>query len=354
MFRLSDYNYNLPEQLIAQVPVKKRDQSRLMTVDRETGAWHHSQFQQVCDEFRSGDVLVINNTKVMPVRLFGKKASGGKVELLILEYADLADTRSGPGKQSARCLIKASKQCRAGTMLYFINGLSAKVHSFEDGVYTVDFSSGSGLEEALDQSGFMPLPPYIKRTPDRPPPCDDRQAYQTVYASEKGAIAAPTAGLHFTRDLLSAIADKGVDIAEITLHVGYGTFLPVRVTDIRDHRMHTEIYHIPEQAADSVNLARNEGRRVIAVGTTSVRTLEYAARENGIIQPGSGACDLFIYPGFQFSIVDAMITNFHLPESTLLMLVSAFAGRKRMLKAYQEAVRQEYRFFSYGDAMMIK
>ncbi len=354
MFSLSDYNYNLPEKLIAQIPEERRDQSRLMTVDRDTGKWRHNCFHRICDEFCAGDVLVINNTKVMPVRLFGKKETGGKVELLILEYADLANTLAGPEKQSARCLIKASKQCRPGATLHFSDGLSAKVLSFEDGIYAVNFFSETGLEAALDQLGFMPLPPYIKRTPDKPPPCDDRQAYQTVYASEKGAIAAPTAGLHFTRDLLAAITDKGVDIAEITLHVGYGTFLPVRVTDIRDHRMHTEIYHIPEKTADIINLARNEGRRVIAVGTTSVRTLEYASGGSGTLKPGSGACDLFIYPGFRFSVVDAMITNFHLPESTLLMLVSAFAGRERILNAYGEAVRQQYRFFSYGDAMMIR
>lgn len=353
MYSIDDYNYDLPEQLIAQVPQEKRDRSRLMVVDRETGYWQHGRFHQIGGELRAGDVLVINNTKVTPVRLFGKKETGGKVELLVLEYADLANTRSGPGDQPARCLIKASKQCRPGTVLNFNKSLSAEVHSFEDGIYAVTFNSPNGLEEAFDQTGFMPLPPYIKRSPEMDPPCDDKEAYQTVYASEKGAIAAPTAGLHFTRALLEEIAALGVIIVEITLHVGYGTFLPVRVTDIRDHRMHTEMYHIPEKAADIVNLARNEGRRVIAVGTTSVRTLEYAAGGSGILKPGSGACDLFIYPGFQFSVIDAMITNFHLPESTLLMLVSAFAGRGKMLKAYRDAVREKYRFFSYGDAMMI-
>ena len=354
MFSLSDYTYDLPEKLIAQVPQSKRDRSRLMVVDRENGNWQHNRFHQISGEFRAGDVLVINNTKVTPVRLFGKKATGGKVELLVLEYANLANARSGPGNQSARCLIKASKQCRPGTVLNFNKGLSAEVHSFEDGIYAVTFASPNGLEEAFDRTGFMPLPPYIKRSPETPAPCDDRQAYQTVYASERGAIAAPTAGLHFTRELLEEIVALGVTIVEITLHVGYGTFLPVRVTDIREHRMHTEIYHISEQTAEQINQARSQGRRVIAVGTTSVRTLEYAAGTGGAIQPGSGACDLFIYPGFEFKIVDAMITNFHLPESTLLMLISAFAGRDRVLKAYQEAVRQGYRFFSYGDAMMIK
>lgn len=353
MYSLDDYNYDLPEQLIAQVPHEKRDRSRLMVVDRENGHWQHSRFHQISGEFRAGDVLVINNTKVTPVRLFGKKATGGKVELLVLEYADLSNARSGPGNQSARCLIKASKQCRPGTRLDFSKGLSAEVHSFEDGIYAVTFTSPNGLEEAFDRNGFMPLPPYIKRSPETPAPCDDRQAYQTVYASERGAIAAPTAGLHFTRELLAEITVLGVEIVELTLHVGYGTFLPVRVTDIREHRMHTEIYHISEKAAGQINRARSQGRRVIAVGTTSVRTLEYASEGRGTIQAGSGACDLFIYPGFHFSIIDAMITNFHLPESTLLMLVSAFAGRERMLAVYREAVRAKYRFFSYGDAMMI-
>lgn len=354
MFSLSDYKYDLPENLIAQVPVAKRDHSRLMTIDRKTGAWRHGSFYRICGELHAGDVLVINNTKVAPVRLFGQKATGGKVELLVLEYADLADIEPGPTKQPAKCLIKASKPCRSGTVLYFNKGLSAKVCSFGEGIYAVNFSSRSGLEIALDRTGLMPLPPYIKRSPNEPPPCDDRQLYQTVYASQKGAIAAPTAGLHFTRDLLEAITDRGVEIAEITLHVGYGTFLPVRATDIRDHRMHTEVYRIPQKTADLVNKARSEGRRVIAVGTTSVRTLEYASEGNGTIKPGSGACDLFIYPGFRFSVVDAMITNFHLPESTLLMLVSAFSGRERILNAYREAVNQKYRFFSYGDAMMIR
>jgi S-adenosylmethionine:tRNA ribosyltransferase-isomerase len=354
MYALNDYHFDLPEALIAQVPKEQRDHSRLMIVNRDTGQWAHRRFHQVSSELRSGDVLVINNTKVTPVRLFGRKSTGGKVELLVLEYADPARTQSGPNGQSARCLIKASKQCSEGTILQFNKGLQAEVQAFEDGIYAVTFTSPGGLEAAFDQTGFMPLPPYIKRSPDAMPPCDDRQSYQTVYASEKGAIAAPTAGLHFTRALLDRLSSQGVEIVEITLHVGYGTFLPVRVADIRDHRMHTEMFHISKTAAGSINRARSAGRQVVAVGTTSVRTLEYVSNGSGMVQPGSGACDLFIYPGFQFSIIDAMITNFHLPESTLLMLVSAFAGRERILAAYQEAVRQEYRFFSYGDAMMIK
>jgi len=353
MYSLNDYNFDLPEELIAQAPVQVRDSSRLMVVDRKAEAWRHYKFHEVYHELRAGDLLVVNNTKVVPVRLFGKKATGGKVELLVLEYDDLASIGGNPVAQSAKCLIKASKQCRPGTILNFNNGLFAEVHSFSDGIYTAAFTSRDGLEAALDQTGFMPLPPYIKRVPEIQPPCDDRKAYQTVYASEKGAVAAPTAGLHFTPELLDDLSNKGVELVEITLHVGYGTFLPVRVADIREHRMHTEIYHISAKAAVKINLARGEGRRVIAVGTTSVRTLEYVSRENGTVQAGSGACDLFIYPGFQFRIIDAMITNFHLPESTLLMLVSAFAGRERILNAYHEAVRQKYRFFSYGDAMMI-
>jgi len=354
MYSLKDYNFELPDALIAQVPKEYRDHARLMIVSRGTGELTHKRFHHISSELRTGDVLVINNTKVTPVRLFGKKATGGKVELLVLDYAELANPQLGPGRQLARCLIKASKQCRPGTVLHFNGGLSSEILSFDDGIYTVALASHSGLEQALDQSGFMPLPPYIKRSPEMDPPCDDRQAYQTVYASKKGAIAAPTAGLHFTPELLKAISAQGVEIVEITLHVGYGTFLPVRVTDIREHRMHTEIYHLSQEAADSINRARSEGRRVIAVGTTSVRTLEYVSRDSVRIQAGSGACDLFIYPGFQFRIIDAMITNFHLPESTLLMLVSAFAGRDNILRAYREAVREKYRFFSYGDAMMIR
>jgi len=354
MYSLNDYKFDLPNELIAQAPVQVRDSSRLMVVDRKSGLWQHKKFHDLCDELRAGDLLVINNTKVIPVRLFGKKATGGKVELLVLDYNDLAGLGGNPGVQPAQCLIKASKQCRPGTILYFDDGLSADVRSFSDGIYAVTFTSQDGLEDALDQNGYMPLPHYIKRSPETPSPCDDRKAYQTVYASEKGAIAAPTAGLHFTPELLDDLSDKGVELVEITLHVGYGTFLPVRVADIREHRMHTELYHISTKAAEQINLARSEGRRVIAVGTTSVRTLEYVSRENGTVQASSGACDLFIYPGFQFRIIDAMITNFHLPESTLLMLVSAFIGRERILNAYREAVRQKYRFFSYGDAMMIR
>jgi len=354
MYSLNDYHFDLPEELIAQIPEEQRDHSRLMLVGRETGKWKHRRFHDICAELQPGDVLVINNTKVTPVRLFGRKATGGKVEMLVLEYADLADTQSVPNEQSAKCLIKASKQCRPGTILNFDNGLRADVKSFEDGIYTVTYSSPEGLEAAIDQAGYMPLPPYIKRSPDMSPPCDDRKVYQTVYASQKGAIAAPTAGLHFTRELLDDISDKDVEIVEITLHVGYGTFLPVRVDDIREHQMHSEMYHISQRAADCINKARSSGRRVVAVGTTSVRTLEYASQGTGKIKPGNGACDLYIYPGFRFNIVDAMITNFHLPESTLLMLVSAFAGRENILNAYRAAVRQKYRFFSYGDAMMIR
>jgi len=354
MFSIDDYHFELPEKLIAQSPEKKRDRSRLMLLDRQSGSWTHRRFHDISGELQPGDVLVVNNTKVTPVRLFGKKSTGGRVELLVLEYSDLADTQLVQNRQPARCLIKASKQCRPGTILNFDKGLQAEVQSFEDGIYTVIFTSPEGLESAIDQAGFMPLPPYIKRSPDKQPPCDDRKVYQTVYASEKGAIAAPTAGLHFTRGLLDAISGQGVEIVEITLHVGYGTFLPVRVKDIREHKMHAEMYHISKTAADCINQARSTGHRVIAVGTTSVRTLEYASHGTDCIQPGSGACDLFIYPGFRFRIIGAMITNFHLPESTLLMLVSAFAGRERILNAYREAVRQKYRFFSYGDAMMIR
>jgi S-adenosylmethionine:tRNA ribosyltransferase-isomerase len=353
MYRLDDYDYPLPEALIAQAPATRRDQSRLLHLTRHAGAVAHRRFADVVDLLHPSDLLVVNDTRVVPGRLHGRKATGGKAEVLILDYGERSTAAQASDPPIYHCLIKASKQCAPGTRIHFDEGVTAEVTGFVDGIYSVAFSSPAPFDVLLGRIGRMPLPPYIKRdaaTPDGA----DRTRYQTVYAREAGAIAAPTAGLHFTDAILSRIREKGIVIAPVTLHVGYGTFVPVRVDDIRDHRMHDEWFSISAETAGQVNRAKDAGRRVVAVGTTSVRTLEYAARANGRLSPGTGRCDLFIYPGFSFRIVDAMITNFHLPKSTLLMLVSAFAGRETMLQTYAAAVRQEYRFFSYGDAMLIE
>ena len=353
MYRLDDYDYCLPEALIAQTPASRRDGARLLHLCRADGTIAHRQFTDLVDLLRPSDLLVINDTRVIPGRLHGRKATGGKAELLILDYGERSEAAPQAPEPVYRCLIKASKQCAAGTRIHFEAGLTAEVRAFADGIYTVAFSSPSPFDELLARIGRMPLPPYIKRGAGEPDDAD-RARYQTVYAREAGAIAAPTAGLHFTDAILSGIREKGVVIAPVTLHVGYGTFVPVRVDDIRDHRMHDEWFSISADTARQINRARADGRRVVAVGTTSVRTLEYAGRDGGRLFPGTGRCDLFIYPGYRFRIVDAMITNFHLPRSTLLMLVSAFAGRETMLRTYAEAVREKYRFFSYGDAMLIE
>jgi S-adenosylmethionine:tRNA ribosyltransferase-isomerase len=290
-----------------------------------------------------GDVLVLNNTQVVAGRLLGRKASGGKVEALILDYAE------GMQHNRFNCLLKASKRPKPGSRLHFENGLDARVIEVAENRALLTFEGPGEIETLLEAAGHVPLPPYIRRG-DTP---DDRQTYQTVYAAAKGAIAAPTAGLHFTPSLLAHLARQGVEIVFLTLHVGYGTFVPVRVDDIRDHRMHAEAFTVPAQTARTVNQAKAQGRRVIAVGTTSVRTLEFCADDQGRLSERSGWCDLFIYPGYHFKLIDGMITNFHLPQSTLLMLVAAFARRDVILDAYAEAVRQRYRFFSYGDAMAI-
>ncbi len=350
MYSLSDYRYDLPPDRIAQTPAPDRDGSRLLTLDRKTGSLDHRRFRNLPDLLRPTDLLVINNTQVVPARLTGRKETGGRAEVLILDYTGPARNGTPPVH---RCLVKASKRARPGTRIRFDADLSGEVIGIGEGMHTVRFDCDGDFEASLYRIGRMPLPPYIRRDEAADPPCDDGTAYQTVYAARKGAVAAPTAGLHFTPELLDRLRTAGVGIAEITLHVGYGTFLPVRVGDIRDHRMHAEAYTIPETAADAVNRARSEGRRIVAVGTTCVRTLEWAADETGRIAAGSGDCDLFIYPGYRFKAVDAMITNFHLPESTLLMLVSAFAGRDRVLAAYREAIERGYRFYSYGDAMFI-
>jgi S-adenosylmethionine:tRNA ribosyltransferase-isomerase len=353
MFSIDAYDYELPPELIAQQPVKQRDRSNLLILNRQNGSCAHSVFADLYQFLTPNDVLVVNNTAVVPGRLFGRKDSGGKVEVLLADFAGGCLTDPKTGDFVCECLVKAAKRPRPGTRLHFGRDLSGEVLASHNGTHTIRFQSETDFEDTLDRIGAVPLPPYIKRDQikgDRP---DDRLAYQTVYASQRGAVAAPTAGLHFTEHLLDKVKSKGVSVIPITLHVGYGTFAPVRVSDIRTHKMHPERFHISGEAADLINRARESQKRVIAVGTTCVRTLEYALDENEQISAGSGRCDLFIYPGYRYKVVDAMITNFHLPKSTLLMLVSAFAGRENILKAYQVAIRRKYRFYSYGDAMFI-
>lgn len=379
MFRLADYGYPLPGELVAQSPAERRDASRLLCLNRADGRVSHQVFSDLPDLLLPSDVLVVNDTEVIPARMYGRKASGGKVEILLLNYGVDEGNGNGGGPQAAaearvvtcECMVRASKRPRPGTRLFFDRGLTAEVIDSRDAVHTLRFESPEPFASVLYQIGRMPLPPYIHRNgrqaedasdsirdadaslPSSGDPHDDRIHYQTVYAARKGAVAAPTAGLHFTPELIERIRRKGVEVVAVTLHVGFGTFVPVRVDDIRDHHMHHERFRIPPETAAAVNLAREEGRRVVAVGTTSVRTLEYAADPDGRITPGGGSCDLFIYPGYRFKAVDGVITNFHLPESTLIMLVSAFAGRENVLAAYREAVVRKYRFFSYGDAMFV-
>ncbi len=348
MFSIADYEYELPESLIAQRPAEKREQSRLLHLNRLTGAVSHHRFADITQMLAPSDLLVVNDTQVIPARLYGKKATGGKIELLIINYPEAAAAREG-GRFDCECLIRASKAPKPGTRLDFGPALSAVVKGFSNSRFVVEFHAETAFEKILESLGEMPLPPYIRR-PGTP---DDRIRYQTVYAARKGAVAAPTAGFHFTAPLLEALREKGVEIATVTLHVSYGTFMPVRVNDIRDHEIHSETFSISGAEAERINRARARGRRIVAVGTTSVRTLEYAADETGRISSRSGSCDLFIYPGYRFKAVDAIITNFHLPRSTLLMLVSAFAGKNTLFAAYREAIRNRYRFYSYGDAMMI-
>lgn len=342
---LSDFDFTLPEELIAQSPAGRRDASRLLSVERLTGSMVSRQFVEIVDAFRSGDVLVINDTQVIPARLFGRKASGGQVEVLLVRRC--RDEASG---QDWLCMTRSSKPLTAGTRLIFDARLTAEVlQAGDDYLRRVRFDCQGDFWQVVDEIGHLPLPPYIKR-PDTP---SDRSRYQTVFAREKGAVAAPTAGLHFTAEIIEQIRAKGVKICNLTLHVGPGTFLPVRVEDVRQHKMHAEYYSIPAATAQTINQARAGGGRVFAVGTTVTRALETAAGDNGLLKAGDGDSEIFIIPGYRFKIVDALITNFHLPKSTLLMLVSAFAGRELMLRAYNQAVGEKFRFFSYGDCMLI-
>ncbi len=341
---LNDFEYSLPEELIAQQPTPERDGSRLLYLDRAKQTMQSGRFTDILDYFHAGDLLVLNDTRVIPARLFGSKVTGGKVEVLLVRRCALADA------EEWLCLTRSSKQLKPGTVVQFNDDLSAEVLDEADPPYRrVSFRCDGDFLTLVDRIGHLPLPPYIKREDI----AADRSRYQTVYARESGAVAAPTAGLHFTPDVLQRLQKKGVVIAPVTLHVGLGTFLPVRVDDISQHRMHSERFSISPGTAAAVNLARSEKRRIIALGTTSTRVLETATDDDGYLHAGEGESDIFIYPGYRFKTVDALITNFHLPKSTLLMLVSAFAGRDFVLSAYRRAVEEQFRFFSYGDCMLI-
>ncbi|KAI4442975.1 tRNA preQ1(34) S-adenosylmethionine ribosyltransferase-isomerase QueA [Schaedlerella arabinosiphila] len=336
-----DFYYELPEELIAQDPLADRSSSRLLVLDKQSGAVSHHVFREILDYLQEGDCLVINDTKVIPARLIGSKVgTEAKVEVLLLKRKE---------NNIWETLVKPGKKARPGAKISFGDGLlvGEVLEVVEEGNRLVRFSYEGIFEEILDRLGQMPLPPYITHQ------LQERERYNTVYAVHEGSAAAPTAGLHFTPELLQEIEKKGVDIARVTLHVGLGTFRPVKAEEITDHHMHSEFYQIQEEAAEKINRAKSGNGRVICVGTTSCRTVESAADENGRIQAGSGWTEIFIYPGYRFKVLDGLITNFHLPESTLIMLVSALAGREQVMKAYEEAVEERYRFFSFGDAMYI-
>ncbi len=349
MYRLDDYDFPLPQELIAQVPEQRRDACRLLVLDRRTEKIEHGRFSDLLTHLRKEDLLVVNDTRVVPARLLGKKETGGRVEVLVLDPGK--DPREAR-RSGYRCLIRSSKPARAGARLFLEGRLEATVlEELGEGQVLLRFPC-SDLIPVLERLGRVPLPPYIRRK-DREREAEDRWDYQTVYASRPGAVAAPTAGLHFSHSFMNRLEERGVRFTRITLHVGYGTFAPVRVRDIREHRVHAEYAEIPTRAVEAIRETRRKGGRVVAVGTTVVRTLEWAAKRYGEVRAVSGLCDLYIYPGHVFRVVDAMITNFHLPKSSLILLVSAFAGRERILRAYREAVNRKYRFFSYGDAMLI-
>lgn len=340
--KTSDFYYDLPEELIAQDPLEDRSSSRLLILDKETGKTEHHIFKEIIDYLNPGDCLVINDTKVIPARLIGEKiGTGAKIEVLLLKRKE---------KDVWETLVKPGKKMKVGAQVGFGNGLliGEVIEVVEEGNRLIKFHYEGIFEEVLDQLGEMPLPPYITHQ------LQDRNRYNTVYAKNEGSAAAPTAGLHFTPELLDAIQKKGVDIARVTLHVGLGTFRPVKVEDVTEHHMHSEFYQVDEEAAEKINRAKDGAGRVICVGTTSCRTIESAADETGHLKPCSGWTEIFIYPGYKFKMLDCLITNFHLPESTLIMLVSALAGKEHVMAAYEEAVKDRYRFFSFGDAMFIK
>jgi len=340
--KTSDFYYDLPKELIAQDPLEDRSSSRLLHLDKNTGEVTHDIFRNIGRYLKKGDTLVINDTKVIPARLYGvRPGTTGKIEVLLLQRKT---------DSSWECLVKPGRKCPVGTKIDFGEGLlkGEITEVLEEGNRMIRFEFDGIFEEILDQLGQMPLPPYIKHQ------LQDKTRYNTVYAKYDGSAAAPTAGLHFTKELLEEIKEQGVSIAHVTLHVGLGTFRPVKAEKIEEHHMHSEFYIVPDESAKLINDTKKAGHRIICVGTTSCRTLESAAEEDGILQAKSGWTDIFIYPGYRFKIMDALITNFHLPESTLIMLVSAFAGKEKIMAAYEEAVREKYRFFSFGDAMIIE
>ena len=338
---VKDFDYYLPEELIAQDPLEDRSSSRLMVLDKKTGELQHKIFKDILDYLKPGDCLVLNNTKVIPARLFGvKEGTLAKIEILLLKRRenDIWET-----------LVKPGKKAKPGTKIIFGEGLlvGEVLDVVEEGNRLIQFTYDGIFEEILDQLGQMPLPPYITHT------LQDKNRYQTVYAKYDGSAAAPTAGLHFTKELLEKVKEKGVDIAEVTLHVGLGTFRPVKVEDVSEHVMHSEFYMLDEENAAIINNTRKNGGRIFAVGTTATRTLETIAAEDGSVRPCSGWTNIFIYPGYRFKAIDCLVTNFHLPESTLMMLISAFASRDMIMRTYKVAVQEEYRFFSFGDSMLI-
>lgn len=334
------FDYDLPQELIAQTPIEKRDSSRLLTLDKNTGEISHGHFTDIKTKLNPGDCLVLNNTRVIPARLLGRRTGGGEAELLLLRRIDI---------YSWETMVRPGKKLRTGKKIDFGNGkLKAEItEELENGNRIVKFDFDGIFEEVLNELGEMPLPPYITEK------LSDKERYQTVYSKYDGSAAAPTAGLHFTNELLGEIENMGVKIVYLTLHVGIGTFRPVKVENVEEHSMHSEIYNIPEDAARIINETKKSGRKIIAVGTTSTRTLESATDENGILHSGQGSTNIFIYPGYRFKITDGLITNFHLPKSTLIMLVSTLAGYENTMNAYKIAVEQKYRFFSFGDAMFI-
>ena len=339
--KTEDFYFDLPEEKIAQVPLENREQSKLLLLDKNTGQTKHKSFKDIVDYLEEGDCIILNNTRVLPARLFGKKKdTGTSVEFLLL---------SRTKQDTWETLVKPGRRAKVGTKFIFGNGeLTGEITGFgEDGTRIIEFTFEGIFEEVLDKLGEMPLPPYITEK------LDDKERYQTVYSKSTGSAAAPTAGLHFTKELLEKISKKGINIGYVTLHVGLGTFRPVKVESLDDHEMHSEYFELDSDVSDLVNRTKKAGKKVIAVGTTSVRTLESSVGDDGLIKPTSGFTDIFIYPGYIFKVVDKLITNFHLPESTLIMLVSALAGKESTLKAYEEAIDHDYRFFSFGDAMFI-
>jgi len=342
--KLSDFKYELPDELIARYPTKERTASRLLSLDGSSGNVEHGKFTDLINQISPNDLIIFNNTKVIPARLLGQKASGGKVEVLVERVLD---------ENRVLAHVRSSKSPKPGTQMHLENAINVEMESREGNLFVLKFLHEESVFSLLDKHGHMPLPPYI----DRADELDDKERYQTVYADKAGAVAAPTAGLHFDDAMLQAIEQKGARVAFVTLHVGAGTFLPVRVDDISQHQMHSEYAEVPSEVIDAIFETKSQGGKVIAVGTTSVRSLEsaakHAAEQNQPLSAFAGETDIFIYPGFEFQVVDAMVTNFHLPESTLIMLISAFAGQDHVLAAYDIAVQEKYRFFSYGDAMFI-